>query len=168
MRQLLIVISSVFFSLSLYAHEYYFAFAELELNPFTSRLEGTVMLTKHDFERALNSLGIAVNDLSEELSDSTLQTEVEHYLNQHLTFNTENYHSAFELEGFESFLNGQLYLYLSSEAPVNPGQFSVHFDLLMETYPDQQNKITLYYKERSYTKAFIKSEETQEINLEME
>lgn len=168
MRKLLIVISSLFLSLSLYAHEYYFAFAELELNPFTSRLEGTVMLTKHDFEQALNSTGITVNDLSVELRDSTLQTVVEHYLNQHLTFNAENYSSDFELEGFESFLNGQLYLYLSSVAPVNPGQFSVRFDLLMETFPDQQNKITLYYKEGSYTEAFIKSEETQEINLEME
>ena len=41
------------FSVTSFAHEFYFAYAELTYNELQQRFEGTIIFTTHDLERAI-------------------------------------------------------------------------------------------------------------------
>ena len=168
MHKLAIIILTSILSFSTEAHDYYFAFAEMEINPFTGSIETTLMVTTHDMEKALNEGGVTIKELEADLMDSLNQVKVEKYINKHFLLTSGDYHSDFHIEGYETFLNGLTYFYLLSDGIIEFKAFDVKFDLMMDVFPDQQNKLTLYYKDRSYTLAFISHDSNKQLNINKE
>ncbi len=161
-----VVICALFFSLGIHAHEYYFAFAEIKVNTFSQRMEGTIMCTEHDLELGLKDEGVMVKELSISLEDSTIYAFLENYINNHFQIKTNNFKSNFRLVGYESFLNGQIYLYIESNPlPDEYESLDVRFDLLMDIFNDQQNKLTIYHEGTSTTTPFIRGDASQIIEI---
>ena len=147
------------------AHQYFFSFAEVEYNDVTEKFEATITATTHDLERSMSdelSTAIVLDDSDEHYM------AIEHYLNGHFRIETGTVKGKFTVVGHEISLNGTVNFYLES-APIKMGKIiRFTFDLLMDNYPDQQNKITFYHRGRSYTRPFHEADRSQTINLETE
>lgn len=168
-----------------WAHEFYFAYAELAYNEMNQKFEGTLIFTTHDLERALDPKGSRVGKLEQSDESSPIRGELEAYINQHLriqygcaidsnTFDVLCY-TQFILEGISPALNGTIECYISAPAKLLylPAQLglshatilNVQFDALFETFSGQQNKLTLIYRNQKETLNFIPGKEIQNIPL---
>ena len=153
------------FSVTSFAHEFYFAYAELTYNELQQRFEGTIIFTTHDLERAIEPKGTLIGKF-EKLDETSAELKlIEHYINEHfqitygcaLDSNAADVicMSQFTLEGIVTQLNGTIECYISSSAGAlyNPVQFK--FDALMERYTNQQNKLTCTYRNQKETLSFL-------------
>lgn len=174
MRHILFFIA--FFSVfSSFGHEYFFAFAEVEYDELNGRLEATLIVTTHDFEKYLQKNKIIEHDLSRYKTDTTTIQFIENEINKHFHLNlnpglensitegAELFH--FKLEGYEIQLTGTVEFYLSYELNRPLEIFEVLFDLLMNEYPQQQNKLTFSYRGTKKTYVFLSNKRTQLIDL---
>jgi hypothetical protein len=149
------------------AHDYYFAFAEVEYKPQNGILEVTLVVTTHDFEQYLLSEGYEGHDLNAARGDSLLSNFIEQKINKHFQISTDIHESvSLQLVGIENQLIGTTQFYLSAQ--VEPIQIiDFKFDLLMDYFPQQQNKIKFIYKLRDLntTLEFLPSRKEQIIDL---
>lgn len=149
----------------LYAHEFYFAYAEINYNEINRRFEGTLIFTTHDLERAIEPKGTLIGKF-EKLDETSAELKrIEQYINQHLQITygcaldsnaVDAYcQSSFTLEGIVTQLNGTIACYISApvSAIYNPLHFK--FDALMERFPNQQNKLTFTYRNQKETFSFL-------------
>lgn len=157
---LLLLLSPLFAS----AHAFYFGFAEVEYNPVSQKLEVTLTVTTHDLERAFEENGKKIANTASLTKDEIEM--IEKYVNEHLSFIGSNNKSALSLVGNEVFLDGTSNFYFESEQFICSDFLVVHFDVLMETYPEQQNKLTFYFEDKTYTAAFTPMNKTQTIYFE--
>ena len=148
-----------------FAHEFYFAYAEIAYNELNARFEGTIIFTTHDLERTLEPKGTLIGKF-EKLDEGSEELRlIENYINQHfqiiygcaLDSNAVDAlcMSKFTLEGLATQLNGTIECYISSSvaALYNPVQFK--FDALMEQFAAQQNKLTFTYRNQKETLSFL-------------
>jgi hypothetical protein len=153
------------FSVTSFAHEFYFAYAELTYNELQKRFEGTIIFTTHDLERAIEPKGTLIGKF-EKLDETSAELKlIEHYINEHFQINygcaldsnaaDAICKSQFTLEGIVTQLNGTIECYVSSTAGAlyNPVQFK--FDALMERNANQQNKLTFIYRDQKETLSFL-------------
>lgn len=158
-----------------FAHDYFFAFAEVEYDELNGRVEATVTVTTHDFERYLQKKEILQGEINSCLGDSFKLQAIEKELNKcfYLNLNPlsensimdgiESFH--FKLDGFETQLTGTVQFYLSSDLKRPLESFEVTFDLLMNEYPEQQNKLTFINRGQKRTYVFLQTKRTQIIDL---
>lgn len=148
------------------AHEYYFAFAEMEYKSDTKKLELTLVVSTHDIEHWLQNKGVKVKELENHTKDLTLQKEFETKLLSGFNITYEKISISLKMIGYEVLDNGLSNFYFVSEAIEIKNQFSVRFDLLMDDYPEQQNKLTFIYNEKKQTFPFLQATREQFIKLE--
>lgn len=154
-----------FTSFTSFGHEYFFGFSELEYNDISQKFEATLIVSTHDLERALEIAKVESGDLAKLKAGSDELIAVENYLNKYFIVKT-NERVKFNLIGSEVFLNGTANFYFESETIEFNNKLSVKFDLLMDIFKQQQNKITLNYRNKSYTRTFLYTEREQLIAIE--
>lgn len=164
MKSLLLIATVVVMPFVSKAHEYFFSFVEMEYNVVSQRIEMTLTLTTHDFERALEKDGIKIDNLAS-LNEDEIQT-VQEYINAHYVVNTGSSKSSLEFVGNEVSLNGTSNWYFESTPLAFEKEIEIRYDLLMDAYPEQQNKVTLYYKGETFTATFTPIEKTKQIYIE--
>ncbi len=155
------------FSFTSQAHEYYFAFAEMEYNDITQRLEASVMVSTHDLEFALEKDEIFVGKISKLDAEQENYKNIESYLNKHFYCKQGNSIITFSIIGFEVGLNGITTFYLNSEPiDLNSKKNSVvfYFDLLTDHYPQQQNKLTYIFRNNKSTLVFNSEQPSKKLN----
>jgi len=69
------------------------------------------------------------------------------------------------LIGYESSLNGITNFYFESDPIDITPTLILKNDVLMDEYAQQQNKITLYYRSKSYTTDFLRNDHVKTITL---
>lgn len=158
---LLILVASVPFIS--FGHNYFFAFAEVEYNDLTQKFEATISATAHDVEKALDG-AFVLDSVSAGVPSHTQAAES--YLNERFSIFSGYDRTTFHVIGSEVQLNDVVFFYLESEKIDLHGMIEVDFNLLMKEYPDQQNKITLYFRGRTFTATFLQNERKQRIVLE--
>ena len=173
-----ILVFILFVSSFTFAHTYYFAFAEVEYNEMNKSLEATIIASAHDVESVLRE-----NDLISKSLDDAKKNKKEYYaindfLNKNFSVHTADSLSLitldsaippqieFVMDGFEVLLNGDVQFYLSAKIQNPINQFYVKFDLLMEKFPDQQNKLTFRFRDKKFTNNFLTTTRIQFIKLE--
>jgi hypothetical protein len=153
------------------SHESYFAFAEVEYDELTGRFEVTLSATTHDLERCLNENKIIKGGMSLALKDTVQLLKIQKELNEHFKIefsNVSNRNQSVELkiDGYEAELTGVIRLYCSSSRPVSDVKsLFITFDLLMDVFPQQQNKLTFLFREKKSTYVFLHQQIKQQIQL---
>ena len=161
-----------------FAHKYFFAFAEVEYNEINQTLEATIITTAHDIEFVLKEQGVISKSLDYTKQNMKEYSSLNKYLIEHFSFYLDDSLSfkaldssllsplEFALDGFDILLNGDIQFYLSAKikSPIN--QFYVKFDLLMDRFLDQQNKLTFLIREKKLTLNYLNSNKIQYITLE--
>lgn len=146
------------------AHDFYFGFAEMEYNTITQKIEMTLTVTTHDFERSMEAKGKKIDNIAS-IQDNEVNW-VTDYINEHLQIKSGDARSTFHYVGHEVTLEGTTYFYFESDIIALAKEMDVTFDVLMETYTQQQNKLTFYYEDRTLTAAFTRMNQTQTIYFE--
>ncbi|MFK7783642.1 MAG: DUF6702 family protein [Crocinitomicaceae bacterium] len=148
-----------------FGHDYYFAFAEVEYNDMSQKFEATVSMSAHDLERTFDEKNWSIDALEFPEKTANFEAITKWVLTQFVISSNEKAIN-FDVIGCEVELSGMIRFYLES-APVSVSTaLNVQFNLLMEEFPEQQNKLTLYYRDQTITKSFFPSAFVQEIRLE--
>lgn len=159
----------LFFTLTLlclsnlvYAHEFFFSFAEMEYNATSKHFELTIQASTHDVELALRNQGLNVKELEFQTRDSIIKKGLEQWLNKGFQVSSSLEKAEFSLIGFEVLPNGLMYAYLESKAINLENELHIQYDLLMSDFPEQQNKLTFTASKIKQTAVFLpsKTEET--------
>ena len=148
-----------------FAHEYYFAYAEISYNELQQRLEGSLIFTTHDLERSIEPKGTLIGKF-EKLDETSAELKrIENYINQHFQIiygcaldslaADVICISQFLLEGVVTQLNGTIECYISASIPALYNPIQIKFDALMEQFPGQQNKLTFIYRQQKETLSFL-------------
>jgi len=175
MRIILFILSLSFANIS-FAHEFYFAFAEVEYDEMTNRIEATLTVSTHDFEYYLQQKGIIQGDLNKSKSDSLKMQLIEEEIIKHFNlseginvdYNNKNqkpYLDQLKLDGFETNLTGTVEFYLSMNVYQPLKSIVITFDILMEQYPNQQNKLYFITRDKKRTIDFLNSKKVQIVEL---
>jgi len=166
MKSALLILLIVVSPLLSQAHAFYFGFAEVEYNTMTEKLEMTLTVTTHDLERAFEEKGMKIENVVS-LSEEDIKN-IEEYVQNHLNLINGSNQSDFSLVGNEVFLDGTSNFYFESAPFTLTESLEIRFDVLMDIFPDQQNKLTFYYKDKTYTAAFTPIKKTKTIYFENE
>jgi len=84
----------------------------------------------------------------------------------HFSISTGSRECEFKLIGHEVHNNGSANFYFESKAVELGATIDFQFDLLMDQFQEQQNKITLYYRNKNYTFPFRYNQRKQTFKLE--
>lgn len=148
------------------AHEYFFAFAEVEYNTTTKCLEMTVQGSAHDVEDVLNESGIPIKELEDHYTDSLILLKLETFINSGLVFSSNGITPQLMLKGYEVKTNGMVYFYLASAAFTPQTSIDIQFDWLMNVLDKQQNKLTFNYLNHKYNAVFLPQQRRFTIQFE--
>ena len=149
-----------------YGHDYFFGFAEVEYNDITQEFEATLTVSTHDLENILLSDNVIEHKLDTEKMDAQELNAIEKYLLTYFSISTESRECKFKLIGYDVHNNGSANFYFESEAIELGTEIEFQFDLLMNQFQEQQNKITLYYRNKNYTFPFRYNQRKQTFKLE--
>jgi hypothetical protein len=161
----LLVFFFLFNALTSFSHDYYFAFAELKYNDFSQQFEGTLIVSSHDFENLMQSKELISKELPSFSNDSILLLAIQKSVGKGLSFKSKNQILEIHYEGFEKLQNGLTYIHFSTSKLENPTSINISFNLLMPVFQNQQNKITIYIKNKTFTEVFLNTQPTKEIQL---
>jgi len=160
------------------AHQYFFAFAEVDFDELNGTLEATIISSAHDVELVLKQNGILTKSLDYAKTNKKEYYAINDFLNDHFSFHSDDSLSIdafdsslppkheFVLDGFEVLLNGDVQFYLSAKIQNPINQFYVKFDLLMDKFPEQQNKLTFRFRDKKFTYNFLTTTKIQLIKIE--
>jgi hypothetical protein len=161
------------------AHQYFFAFAEVDFDELNGTLEATIISSAHDVEQVLKENGILTKSLDYAKTNKKEYYAINDYLNDHFSFHSSDSLSfaaldsslpqqiKFVMDGFEVLMNGDVQFYLSAKTPSNLDQFYLKFDMLMDKFPEQQNKLTLRFRDKKLTYNFLTTTKIQLIKFEL-
>jgi hypothetical protein len=154
------------------AHDSYFSFAEIEYIEAKSKVEITLVITSHDFEDYLLKSKKISSPLENALTDSLESTIICKEIQSHFilksALNTSDFSAkAFNLiyEGYQLRLNGEIEFYFSANKVSIQNGISIQFDLMMDYFPLQQNKITFTYLDKKRTCVFLPNSRNQFIEI---
>ena len=165
MKTILGILFITCYSFASSAHEYFFSFAEMEYNDVTRKFEITITAATHDIEKLFEKQMNEKVDLSNYEKDSKTTGLIIDYFSTHFQLKTEKADCILNLIGFESSLNGVTNFYFESDTIDITLTLTIKNDVLMDEYSQQQNKITLYYRSKSYTTDFLRNEYLKTIKL---
>ena len=149
-----------------FAHNYYFSFAEVEYNDFCGCFESSITFTTHDFEQFLRKKNLLNKNLETTLNDYKLKQNIESIINEGFQITLENKNIELQLEGNEIALNGLTTFYLSSKPIKLTSVILFQYNLLMNEFPEEQNKLTFIFRGEKTTMNFIANQFTHSIKLE--
>jgi len=149
-----------------YAHNYYFSFAEVEYNDFCGCFESSITVTTHDFEQFLRKKNLLNKNLETSLTDNKLKQDIGELINEGLQILSDGKKVVFNIEGNKIGLNGLTTFFLSSK-PINlTTEILFTYSLLMNEFPEEQNKLTFIFRGQKTTMNFISNQFTHSIKLE--
>jgi hypothetical protein len=165
MKSIILLISFISLSFGAAAHEYFFAFAEVNHNDKSGKLEATVISSAHETEDALNIIGITIKELEDHYNDSVMIQKLEAFINEGFSMQFGDVKAQFELIGYEVNTKGMVQFYLVSQFITLTDSYTASFDLLMDQFPDQQNKLLFNSGKKEQTAVFLPNKRSEIIKL---
>lgn len=146
MKNILTVLLIYFSSLG-YAHDYFFAFAEVQFNHEKKRLEISIRVTGHDFEEYMKHVGKETLRMEECINNPIEMQKIKSVLFSEFKITTNGAPLALEIVGMEINNKDEAIFYVTSKENIELTTVTFTFDLLMNYFKEQQNKLTIFTKE---------------------
>ena len=160
-----VVVFLSFLMNNLYAHEYHFSFAEVEFNNKCKCLQISMSVAAHDIELSLKKKGLLNGSLERNIEDNGISANLQKEFLDHFIVNIDMVNIALSIDGYEFTDDGLFYVYMSSKeiSIANSSVLQFKYDLLMESFSEQQNKLTFIHNNVKQTLSFING--SQESNM---
>lgn len=165
MKNILLILFCGLQSLA-FGHDFFFAFAELDYNDITQRFEATVSVSSHDLERIFDEKNWSIDDLESPEQKNANFESISEWLLEQFQLSSDGLSIDLNVIGSEVELNGMIHFYLESIPAELSKTLTIQFDLLMSDFPEQQNKVTLYYRDQTITQSFLQNAFVHQIRLE--
>lgn len=149
-RYLLVILFTGISTLS-FSHKFYVSICDLEYNVEKDRIEGSLKLTAHDFEKILSEKFNRKIFLDEVHDTSEVGKYIQVYLNQHFKIKSNGKLAKPVYFGKEVTLEQDLYIYFTFTEIENPAQIEIHNSILIQPFIEQQNIVHYQYKEQTKT-----------------
>lgn len=143
--------------LTMSMHEYYFSFGEIQYSTKQKRFEVSITCTGHDLENYIESKDIEIPKFEECIESPVHQKKIEKIIQDGFKVYVDDKSILLELVGMEVNTKDQAVFYLTSREMIKPANFEVEYNLLMDYYPIQQNKLTVFSPEGKEYLTFLKS-----------
>lgn len=150
-------ILSLFGFLTMSMHEYYFSFGEIQYSEKLNRFEVSITCTGHDLESFMKDKGIDIPKFEDCINNPIHLKKIEKIIQDGFKIYVDDKSILFELVGMEVNNKDQAIFYLTSREMSKPPKFEVEYNLLMDYYPVQQNKLTVFTPEGKEYLTFLKS-----------
>jgi len=147
------------------AHECFFSFAEITFNQANKQFEVSIEASAHDVEDVMNEYGIPIKELEDHYSDTSMIRKIESFICQGFAILNNQKNVQLKLIGYEVKANGLVDFYFTSEKIELATSLTFRYDWLMQSLPQQQNKITFSYNNKTQTMVFLPSKTTETITL---
>lgn len=164
MKNSLLILFCVLQSM-VFGHDYFFAFAEVKYDDFSQVFETSISASAHDLERIFEEKSWSLDELDNFSTENEHFTDISNWILSTFSIRNGSNQVAFTLIGCETELNGMVHFYFESTPIELIGNLVVTFNFLMSEFPQQQNKLTLYYRDQTITTTFLSSSYTHEIRL---
>lgn len=163
MRVILVLIFLFYSSAEITAHAYYFSFAEIQYNQQTACLEISIKVASHDLEDYFRK---KVVDMSLEKARriDSISTKINQLILAGFVIKQDNHTIELTIQGYENTPDGFTYFYLTSAPLFKEKETILTYDLFMDLYPEQQQKVTLLGKKMS-TYQFMLFQREQLLNF---
>ena len=141
-------------------------------------LEATIIASAHDVESVLRENDVISKSLDYAKKNRKEYYAINDFINKFFSVYVADSLSDFALDsslppqlefvldGFEVLLNGDIQFYLSTKIQNPINQFQIKFDLLMDKFPEQQNKLTFRFRNKKLTHNYLTTNRIQLIKLE--
>lgn len=143
--------------LTMSMHEYYFSFGEIQYSEKNNRFEVSITCTGHDLESYIKDKGIEIPKFEECINNPIHLKKIEKILQEGFKVYVDDKSILFELVGMEVNNKDQAIFYLTSREIPKPEKIEVEYKLLMDYFPVQQNKLTVFTPEGKEYLTFLKS-----------
>lgn len=143
--------------LTMSMHEYYFSFGEIQYSDNQKRFEISITCTGHDLEDYIKSKGVEIPKFEECIESPVHQKKIEKIIQEGFKVYVDDKSILLELVGMEVNTKDQAVFYLTSRKMDKPESFEVEYNLLMDYYPIQQNKLTVFTPQSKEYLTFLKS-----------
>lgn len=150
----LLVSFLVFSSVTENNHPSHFSYAEIEYNSNENIFEASLEITGHDLSYYFRDQQFDIENIK---TVDSLKDRMEDELNLHFYVEDElrMYRSSFIIEEVEQRRDDTIIFYMSSEGPQNSLEsIYLTFDLFMESFPNQENKISFIQNNKEQTYLF--------------
>lgn len=165
MYKLVLIFVFVSFVGKINAHQYYFAFAEVEYNQMQEQLEGTIIFSTHDLEDVLLKNVIISSKFDKVQHDSTSIAKIGEFIFKSFKFIHKNVEIKLSSIDFFITRNGMLEFYFKSEKVKLIESIDVEFSSLMDNFPEQQNKITFIQNGQKQTAVFLLENKQKKLTI---
>ncbi len=132
----------------------------------TKRIELSLSVSTHDIEHYLQDKGVKVKELEDFQSDTLMQKEFSDELLKGISFSINNLTVKYKIVGYQVNKNGLTDFFFQSEVIELSNEITIRFDLLMDQYKAQQNKLTFIYNLKKHTYPFTQINKEQIIHLD--
>jgi hypothetical protein len=146
-------------------HEYFLGFAEMQFNDKSKKLEISIAVTGHDLEQYLDEKEVNVPKLEECINQPIHLAKIEKEIQNGFQVNVGDKSLHLDLIGMEVNNRDQAIFYLTSREIEKPKELTVRFDLLMNYFIKQQNKLTVFKNGKKEFYAFLKTGPERKIDL---
>lgn len=146
-------------------HAYYFGFAEMEYKEDQGRIEVSLSLSSHDVEDVWKKKGALTDSWAKTENNPENNARILSELKKGFQLNSGKITANWTLDGYELHKNGLIYFYLHAAEMPRMKQVSIYFDLLMDAFPEQQNKVTFIHAGKKQTAVFLKDKKEQKLSL---
>ena len=92
--------------------------------------------------------------------------EVQRFITKGFNISSNNKTAVFSIVGIDVLLNGMIHFYLLSNPIDVSSELTVRFDILMDEFSAQQNKLSFLHNGNTIVATFLPNQRTQRITLE--
>lgn len=153
---------AILFSFKSFAHNAPLAFAEMEIK--NKKIELTLTLDSHEIIEYLEKGEYNLIDFEERKNNEQIKVYLTRFLLSGFKIWENETFVNLNLIDYEIKQNGNIQFYFTSNHEVKSNQIKVRFDLLMNEYENQQNKLN--FIENSFQKSYTFNKNQTEVKLD--
>lgn len=148
----------ILFFLALNFHNYYISFTEMEYNKESKSVEVSIKLTGHDLEKEV----MDVYKVKLNINKQTENTEkiLTKYFQDLVLLKQRGEPLDLVFDGYEYDLSGDLFVFFHYEKFKKNKPFKFEINLLLKSFPLQQNIVSFKIGEKKYQKTLTIKDDT--------
>ncbi len=165
MKKLLLSLFVLFLSLNVFGHDYYFSFAEIEYDAEQSCLLMSIKVSTHDLDYYYQKKTGESKSIEKAFEIDSCTRKIMKFIQEGLTINQISVPIALTLEGRTTSKDGFTYFYFKSDKIDPKIALTVKYDLFMDIFTEQQNKINFIVNHQTKSYEFLLFHREHQINI---
>ena len=154
----------IVFLLSAAPHKYYISTCDIKQNSQEKTLQLTFKVFTHDLERSLEELHDSKLFLGTQKEPASTNSWIESYLNKHFQLKLNGKSTQLHWVGKEIEIHDS-FIYLEIRDVEEVKSIEVSNDILVETFPEQQNIVNMEIGDQKASLVFVKDTESQSVDF---